>query len=150
MDVKDQQPSGGPLDHHRQKYSPSGSVSSSNAEADSDDDTDSAMQRKDQSRAVSDSHVKDHPGSRPYNGGNNNKAGPSRPPPAAIKGEDPVGQSRRDSRGSKEVEEEEGWIMTDEELQAMLTRHRARGRGGVGSRADDVGPFLPEGYEETR
>ena len=35
------------------------------------------------------------------------------------------------------------WIMTDEEMQAMLTKHRARGRGGVGSRLDDVGPHLP-------
>ena len=40
--------------------------------------------------------------------------------------------------------------MTDEEMQEMLSRHRARGRGGVGPRAEEPGPFLPEGYEETR
>ena len=63
----------------------------------------------------------------------------TRGPPRAIKG---------DAKDSSS--EEEGWIMTDDELQALLRRHRARGRGGVGSRADEVGPYLPEGYEETR
>ncbi len=34
--------------------------------------------------------------------------------------------------------------MTDEELQELLSRHNVRGRGGVGSRADEAGPYLPE------
>ena len=50
--------------------------------------------------------------------------------------------SSGDSAG-KRAEDDEGWIMTEEELQAMLSRHRARGRGGVGSRVDQVGPSLP-------
>eukprot|EP00798_Chlamydomonas_sp_ICE-L_P002838 gene2838-17739_t len=49
------------------------------------------------------------------------------------------------SEEDREEEEEEGWIMTDEELQAMLSKHRTRGRGGVGSRTDEPGPFLPDG-----
>ncbi|GAX78985.1 hypothetical protein CEUSTIGMA_g6425.t1 [Chlamydomonas eustigma] len=45
---------------------------------------------------------------------------------------------------------DDGWIMSDEELKAMLLKYQARGRGGVGSRADETGPYLPEGYEQTR
>ncbi|KXZ49262.1 hypothetical protein GPECTOR_22g855 [Gonium pectorale] len=40
------------------------------------------------------------------------------------------------------------YMMTDEEIEAMLARHRVRGRGGVGSKADAVGPQpLDEGGE---
>ncbi|KAG1674710.1 hypothetical protein FOA52_013545 [Chlamydomonas sp. UWO 241] len=45
-------------------------------------------------------------------------------------------------------EEGGGWVMTDEEMAAMLSRSRKRGRGGVGPRADDVGPF-PDQDEEA-
>jgi hypothetical protein len=47
------------------------------------------------------------------------------------------------SAGKEEGKVDEEWVMSEEELQAMLLRHRAKGRGGLGSRVDDVGPFLP-------
>lgn len=33
--------------------------------------------------------------------------------------------------------------MSEEELQQLLGKHRPKGRGGVGSRVDETGPFLP-------
>ncbi|GIL51105.1 hypothetical protein Vafri_7150 [Volvox africanus] len=46
-------------------------------------------------------------------------------------------------------------MMTDEEIASMLSRYRVRGRGGVGSKADAVGPDLEDaevdpGGNETR
>ncbi|GIM03114.1 hypothetical protein Vretimale_7904 [Volvox reticuliferus] len=40
-------------------------------------------------------------------------------------------------------------MMTDEEIAAMLSRHRVRGRGGVGSKADAVGPDLEDVEPDT-
>ncbi|GLI62076.1 hypothetical protein VaNZ11_004634 [Volvox africanus] len=47
------------------------------------------------------------------------------------------------------------YMMTDEEIASMLSRYRVRGRGGVGSKADAVGPDLEDmevdaGGNETR
>lgn len=50
----------------------------------------------------------------------------------------------------KDDRKHDGWVMSEEELQAMLSRHRAKGRGGVGSRIDEVGPFLPTDDAEVK
>ncbi|GFH13591.1 uncharacterized protein HaLaN_09512 [Haematococcus lacustris] len=47
--------------------------------------------------------------------------------------------------GVESPEDEEGWMMGEEELQALLSRQRVGGRGGVGSRLEQTGPYLPSG-----
>lgn len=37
------------------------------------------------------------------------------------------------------------------QLRALMLPHvQVRGRGGVGSRVDEAGPYLPQGYETSR
>ncbi|KAK9907996.1 hypothetical protein WJX75_001262 [Coccomyxa subellipsoidea] len=56
--------------------------------------------------------------------------------------------SESDSRGSDSAETssqaEPSEALSDSELAHMLSRRHPRGRGAVGSRADEPGPFLPE------
>ncbi|KAL6759065.1 hypothetical protein V8C86DRAFT_2584026 [Haematococcus lacustris] len=51
--------------------------------------------------------------------------------------------------GVESPEDEEGWMMGEEELQALLSRQRVKGRGGVGSRLEQTGPYLPSGISSV-
>jgi hypothetical protein len=88
-------------------------------------------------------------------GGQDEPTTKSRDPQAENPNQD-SDESPRSSSSSGQSDGKEGgkgdedWVMSEEELQTMLSRHRAKGRGGVGSRVDDVGPFLPTDDAEVK
>ncbi|CAL8469558.1 g9099 [Coccomyxa elongata] len=72
-------------------------------------------------------------------------AGVSRPSTGtrSNQSEERSSESESDS-AERSSEAEPSGAISDSQLADMLSRHRPRGRGAVGSRVDEPGPFLPE------